>query len=71
MALENVFRKSQVFTKIRHFSDTNKCTSWNNAIPFFISDKGLKSKQQHIDTINLYLRDISTPLVGVVFKHID
>ena len=31
----------------------------------------LKSKWQRINTINLYLRDISTPLVGVVFKHRD
>ena len=31
----------------------------------------LKSKWQRISTINFYLRDISTPLVGVVFRHID
>ena len=31
----------------------------------------LKSKWQRINTITLYLRDISTPLVGVVFEHID
>ena len=31
----------------------------------------LKSKRQHINTINFYLHDISTPLVGVVFKHRD
>ena len=31
----------------------------------------LKSKRQRINTINFYLRDISTPLVGVVFKHRD
>ena len=31
----------------------------------------LKSKRQCINTINFYLRDISTTLVGVVFKHID
>ena len=31
----------------------------------------LKSKRQRINTINIYLCDISTPLVGVVFKHRD
>ena len=31
----------------------------------------LKSKQQRINTITFYLRDISTALVGVAFKHID
>ena len=31
----------------------------------------LKSKRQRINTITFYLRDISTPLVGVVFKHRD
>ena len=31
----------------------------------------LKSKRKRINTINFYLRDISTLLVGVVFKHID
>ena len=31
----------------------------------------LKSKWQRINTINFYLRDISTPLVGIVFKHVD
>ena len=31
----------------------------------------LKSKRQRNNTITFYLRDISTPLVGVVFKHID
>ena len=30
-----------------------------------------KSKRQRINTINFYLCDISTPLVDVVFKHID
>ena len=29
----------------------------------------LKSKRQRINTINFYSRDISTPLVDVVFKH--
>ena len=29
----------------------------------------IKSKRQLINTINFYLHDISTPLVGVVFKH--
>ena len=29
----------------------------------------LKSKWKRIKNINSYLRDISTPLVGVVFKH--
>ena len=28
----------------------------------------LKSKRQRINTVTLYLRDIATPLVGVVFK---
>ena len=31
----------------------------------------LKSKRQRINTVTFYLRNISTPLVGVVFKHID
>ena len=31
----------------------------------------LKSKRQRINTVTFYLRAISTPLVGVVFKHID
>ena len=31
----------------------------------------LKSKRQRINTIIFYLHDISTPLVGVVLKHID
>ena len=31
----------------------------------------LRSKRERINTITFYLRDISTPLVGVVFKHID
>ena len=31
----------------------------------------LKSKRQRINTINFYLRDISTPLAGVVFKRRD
>ena len=30
-----------------------------------------KSKRQRINTVTLYLRDISTPLAGVVLKHID
>ena len=29
----------------------------------------LKSKRQRINTVTFYLRDISTPLVSVVFKH--
>ena len=31
----------------------------------------LKSKRQCINTVTFYLRDISTPLAGVVFKDID
>ena len=31
----------------------------------------LKSKRQRINTVTFYLRDTSTPLVAVVFKHID
>ena len=31
----------------------------------------LKSKRQGINTVTFYLRDISTALVGVVFKHIN
>ena len=31
----------------------------------------LRSKRERIKTITFYLRDISTLLVGVVFKHID
>ena len=31
----------------------------------------LKRKRQRIHTITFYLRDISTPLVGVIFKGID
>ena len=31
----------------------------------------LRSKRERINTITFYLRDISTPLVGVVFKHTD
>ena len=31
----------------------------------------LRSKRERINTITFYLRDISTLLVGVVFKHID
>ena len=31
----------------------------------------LKSKRQLINTVTFYLRDILTPLVVVVFKHID
>ena len=29
----------------------------------------LKSKRQRINTVTFYLRDISMPLVGAVFKH--
>ena len=31
----------------------------------------LRSKRQRINTITFYLCDISTPLVGVVFRHIN
>ena len=31
----------------------------------------LKSKRQGINRVTFYLRDISTALVGVVFKHIN
>ena len=31
----------------------------------------LKLKRQRIKTADFYLRDISTPLVGVISKHID
>ena len=31
----------------------------------------IKSKRQRINTVTFYLRDISTPLVGVVFKHVN
>ena len=31
----------------------------------------LKSKPQRINTVTFYLHDISTPLVGVIFKHVE
>ena len=31
----------------------------------------LKSKREHMNTVNFYLRDILMLLVSVVFKHID
>ena len=37
----------------------------------FLVSVTLKSTRQPINTITFYLRDISTPLVGVAFKHID
>ena len=37
----------------------------------FLVSVRLKSTRQPINTITFYLRDISTPLVGVAFKHID
>ena len=40
-------------------------SKWNKSD----SSVRLKSKRQRINTINFYLHDISTPLVGVVFKH--
>ena len=39
-----------------------------NANPIYLR---LKSKRQRINTVTFYLRDISTPLVGVFWKHID
>lgn len=43
-------------------------TSYVNANPISV---GLKPKWQRINTINFYLRDISIPPIGVVFKHMD
>ena len=39
-----------------------------NANPISV---GLKSTRQRINTVNFYLPHILTPLVSVVFKHID
>ena len=53
--------KEKYFLLLYFFNDISVNANLISAI--------LKSRWQRIDTITFYLRDISTPLVSVVFKH--
>ena len=55
--------------KIDNMSIQNNCFKYISVNANLISVR-LKSKRQRINTITFYLRDISTPLAGVVLKQL-
>ena len=66
--LENILKVEKILFKNLH----NDYNCFNDIFVYAnpISVR-LKLKRQRINTVAFYLRDISTPLVGVVFKHVD
>ena len=65
----NNFVKSKIIVSINFKLPFNCFNDISvNASPISVR---LKPRRQRINTVTFYLRDISTPLVGVVFKHIN